>query len=161
MPIIKILFFFTEVFLGNFADMDQEIYRVQKLLNPSKLDNITRLTNSKEFVNIMIDYAMQFNDEGRNYGLIIMHNANHRRIEETYGNKLAAKVVKEIGEKIIEVIGQRAVAARLKEAYFGVIIYIESIDKLKGLTEELKEHIEEINKVDEKSVTIKMTAVCH
>lgn len=147
--------------MGNFADMDQEIYRVQKLLNPSKLDNITRLTNSKEFVNTMIDYAMQFNDEGRNYGLIILHNANHRRIEETYGNKLAAKVVKEIGEKIIDIIGQRAVAARLKEAYFGVIIYIESMDKLEELTEELKKHIEEINKVDEKSVTIKMTAVCH
>jgi EAL domain-containing protein (putative c-di-GMP-specific phosphodiesterase class I)/GGDEF domain-containing protein len=146
--------------VGTFADVDQEIYRVNKLLNPSKLDNMTRLMNNKFFLNTMVDYAMQYNDAGRNYGYIMLHNANQKRIEETYGSKYGVKVIREIGEKIIEVIGQRAVAARTKEAYFGIIIYIDSKEKLQALTHELKENVESINQVDGKSVTIKCTAAC-
>ena len=146
--------------VGNFADVDQEIYRVNKLLSPSKLDNMTRLMNNKFFLNAMVDYAMQYNDAGRNYGYIMLHNANQKRIEETYGSKYGVKVIREIGEKIIEVIGQRAVASRTKEAYFGIIIYIDSKEKLQALTHELKENVESINQVDGKSVTIKCTAAC-
>ena len=146
--------------VGTFADVDQEIYRVNKLLSPSKLDNMTRLMNNKFFLNTMVDYAMQYNDAGRNYGYIMLHNANQKRIEETYGSKYGVKVIREIGEKIIEVIGQRAVAARTKEAYFGIIIYIDSKEKLQALTHELKENVESINQVDGKSVTIKCTAAC-
>ncbi len=147
--------------LGSFADVDQELYRVQKLLNPSRLDNITRLMNSKCFMETMIDYAIQFNDSGKKYGLIMLHNASHQRIEEAFGSKFSSKVLREIGEKIIDVIGQRGVAARVKEAYFAVLIYIDSAEKLKALATELKEHIEEINRVGGNSVTIKMTTIYH
>ncbi len=147
--------------VGSFADIDQEIFRVQKIMNPSKMDNITRLTNSKFFLNSMIDYSIQYNETGKNYGFIVLHNASHRRIEETYGSKFASKVLKEIGEKIIDIIGQRAVASRTKEAYFGILIYIDSLSKLKEFATILKDHIEEIHHVDEKSVTIHMTTVYH
>ena len=90
---------------------------------------------------------MQYNDAGRNYGYIMLHNANQKRIEETYGSKYGVKVIREIGEKIIEVIGQRAVASRTKEAYFGIIIYIDSKEKLQALTHELKENVESINQM--------------
>ena len=144
--------------VGSFADADQELYRVQKLISPSKLDTATRLMNNKFFMSTMIDYAMQFNENGKDYGLILLHSTNHHRIEETFGAKFASKVLREIGEKIIDVIGQRAVAGRPKEAYFGVIIYVDSKDKLKELELQLKEHIEEINSVGGNSVTIRMAS---
>ncbi|WP_024866741.1 bifunctional diguanylate cyclase/phosphodiesterase [Butyrivibrio sp. FCS014] len=147
--------------VGTFEDEDQEIYRVQKLLNPSRIDSVTRLMNSKSFLNVMVDYADQYNSKGRNYGYIALHNANHRRLEKTYGSKFASKVLREIGEKIIDIVGQSGVAARPKEAYFGVIIYEDSKEKLEELTLKLKNHIEEVNSVDGNSVTIKMTTACH
>ena len=145
---------------GSFADVDQELYRVQKLVSPSKLDTSTRLMNNKFFLSTMVDYATQFNETGKNYGYIILHSVNHHRIEETYGAKVASKVLREIGEKIIDIIGQRAVASRTKEAYFSILGYIDSKEKLEEMTKQLKEHIEEINQVDGKSVTIKITIAC-
>ena len=147
--------------VGTFDDIDQEVYRVQRLLNPSRVDNITRLMNSKSFLNVMVDYSTQYNDEGKNYGYIVLHNANHRRLENTYGNKFSAKVLREIGEKIIDLIGQSCVAARVKEAYFCVILYEEDKEKLKEFAMKLKDHIEEINDIDGKNVTLKMTTVYH
>jgi EAL domain-containing protein (putative c-di-GMP-specific phosphodiesterase class I)/GGDEF domain-containing protein len=147
--------------VGSFADVDQEIYRVQKLVNPSKVDTATRLMNNKFFMLTMMDYAAQYNEAGKNYAYIVMHNKNQHRIEETYGSKIAAAVLKEIGEKIIDVINQSAVGSRLKEAYFGIIIFIESREKLEELAEQLKAHIEEITSVNGKSVTVRMTTACH
>lgn len=147
--------------VGSFADVDEEIYRVQKIQNPSKLDSITRLMDNKFFLMTMMDYATQYNEAGRNYAYIILHNANHQRIKDTYGSKIANNLLKEIGEKIIDIISQRAVASRLKEAYFGIIIYIDSKEKLEELANTLKEHIEEINSVDGKNVTLKITTSCH
>lgn len=146
--------------VGSFADVDQEIYRVNKLLAPSKLDNMTRLMNNKFFLAIMVDYAMQYNDDGKNYGFIMLHNANQKRIEDTYGSKFGVKVIREIGEKIIQVIGQKAVAVRTKEAYFGVIIYIDSKKELEQLTRDLVSNVESMNRVDGKNVTIKCSAAC-
>ena len=147
--------------VGTFDDIDQEVYRVQKLLNPSRMDTITRLMNNKSFINVMVDYSDQYNDGGRNYGYIVLHNANHHRLEATYGSKFSAKVLKEIGERIIDVVGQGGVAARIKEAYFGVMLYEDSKEKLKEFAMRLKDHIEEVNAIEGKNVTLKMTTVYH
>ncbi|MCR5557438.1 MAG: EAL domain-containing protein [Butyrivibrio sp.] len=143
--------------MGSFTDIEQELYRTQKLVSPSKLDSITRLMNNKDFVITMVDYAMQYNDAGKNYGYILMHNPNHHRIEEAFGSKFAAKVLKEIAERIIDVIGQKAVASRTKESYFAIMVYIDSKEKLEELAKKLKEHIDDIHFVDGNSVTIRMT----
>jgi len=147
--------------VGTFDDIDQELFRVQKLVNPSRTDKITRLMNSKSFLDVMIDYSEQYNDEGKNYGYIALHNANHQRLTNTFGNKFASKVLKEIGEKIIDIIGQGGVAARIKEAYFCVILYEDSKEKLKELALKLKEHIEDISHIDGKNVTLKITTTYH
>jgi diguanylate cyclase (GGDEF)-like protein len=143
--------------IGSFDDVDQELYRVQKLVNPSRVDNVTRLMNNRFFLEAMVDYAAQYNDAGRNYGIIIIHNSNHKRIVTDYGEKFANKVLREMGEKIIECIGQTAAAARNKEAYFGVIIYIKTREELIELGEKIKAAVLEIHEVDSKSVTLRVS----
>jgi GGDEF domain-containing protein len=147
--------------VGTFDDIDQEVYRIQKILTPSRTDTVTRLMNNKSFLNVMVDYANQYNDNGKNYGYIVLHNVNHRRLEKTYGSKFAIKVLKEIGERIIDIVGQVGVASRLREAYFGVLLYEESKEKLREFAMKLKDHIEEVNTIEGRSVTLKMTTVYH
>lgn len=147
--------------VGSFADVDEEIYRIQKIKNPTKLDTITRLMNTKAFIETMMDYAIQYNDGGRNYAYIILHNSNQRRIKDTYGKEVASCVIRQMGEKIIDVIKQSGAASRLKESYFAIITYIDSKDKLDELTRRIKENIEGINEVDGKSVTIRINTNNH
>lgn len=147
--------------VGNFEDIDEEVFRIQRLMNPTKIDNLTRLMNNKYFMLTMMDYATQYADEGRNYAFILLHNVNHHRIEDTYGSNISASVLRAISDKIIDVTGQTAVASRLKEAYFGILTYLDSKEKLEKLTLKLKEHIEEINQVNGQSVTIKINTACH
>ena len=52
-------------------------------------------------------------------------------------------------------------AARIKEAYFGVMLYEDSKEKLKEFAMRLKDHIEEVNAIEGKNVTLKMTTVYH
>ncbi len=147
--------------VGTFDDIDQELFRIRKLANPSRTDKITRLMNSKSFLEVMFDYSLQYNDEGKNYGYIVLHNVNHQRLLNTFGNKFSAKVLREIGERIIDIVGQGGVAARVKEAYFCVMLYEDSKEKLKEFATKLKKHIEEICSIDGKAVTLKITTVYH
>ncbi len=142
--------------VGSFADVDQELYRVQKLINPSKIDNLTRLMNNRNLLDTMLQFAVQYNDEGRNYGVIVLRNVYHKRIVADYGDKYAGKVIREIGERIIECIGQTAAAGRAKEAYFCILTYVNSREALQELADRLKKHIEEIHSVEGKNVTVKM-----
>lgn len=147
--------------VGSFEDIDEEVFRIQKLMNPTKVDNLTRLMNNKYFMLTMMDYATQYSDEGRNYAFILLHNVNHHRIEDTYGSNISTSVLRAISDKIIDITGQTAVASRLKEAYFGILTYLDSKEKLEKLTLKLKKHIEEINQVNGQSVTIRINTACH
>ncbi len=107
-------------------------------------------------VDTILQYAIQYNDEGKNYGVIVLRNLYHKRIIADYGEKFAGKVIREMGERIIECIGQTAAAGRSKESYFCILTYVTSRESLEELAKKLKEHVEEINSVEGKSVTVKI-----
>ena len=45
-----------------------------------------------------INYAVQYNNKGHNYGLILLKNKKHGRIEETCGEDFANMVLKTMGK---------------------------------------------------------------
>jgi EAL domain-containing protein (putative c-di-GMP-specific phosphodiesterase class I)/GGDEF domain-containing protein len=142
--------------VGYFVDRDE---KYDDNTNQAKKDRITDLMNVRAFLNSMIDYAEQYNEKGRNYGLIVMRNRRHERIVESYGEKFANKVLRVIAERILKVTGQTCAVARIKESVFAVLTYPETEQNLYALEQKLLKELGEITKVDGNSVTMRMKSV--
>ena len=85
--------------VGYFEDVDEMLNSVGKKIEFAKIDTVTGLMNARTIVDSMIDYAIQYNNKGHNYGLILLKNKKHGRIEETYGEDFANTVLKTMGER--------------------------------------------------------------
>ncbi|WP_051204697.1 EAL domain-containing protein [Butyrivibrio sp. VCD2006] len=140
--------------VGFFQDRDEELYRLENLALPSNVDSVTRLMNAKALFISMMDYAVEYSDKGKNYGLIVMRNSKHARIMKSYGSDVAEKLLAEIGRRIIEVTGQSCAVARTKESIFTVLTYVKTREALAYLAESIRKSVESITKIDGNSVTV-------
>ncbi|MBQ8949635.1 MAG: EAL domain-containing protein [Eubacterium sp.] len=145
--------------VGYFEDVDEMLNSVGKKIEFAKIDTVTGLMNARTFVDSMIDYAIQYNNKGHNYGLILLKNKKHGRIEETYGEDFANTVLKTMGERIIEVTGQTCVVARARESIFAILTFVDSADELEKLAREIGENLRGLNEVDGNSVTLRVDMV--
>ena len=144
--------------VGYFDDVDEELSDAGKRAKMAKVDPVTGLMNSHAFVESMIDYAMEYNLKGRNYGLIILVNQKQDRVVSTYGQEFSEKVLAAMGQKIVGVTGQTCAVARAKDAYFAVLTYTASKDELEELAKKIEEELNGINEVDGNSITPRMKA---
>lgn len=142
--------------VGFFEDREDEIRRIDHYTARSDMDAVTGLMNVRALINTIMDYAAQYNDHGRDYGLIVLRNTTHGRITETYGEDLANRVLQAIAEKIVEVTGQTAVVARTKEACFVVLTYTDGQESLDALAQRICRAAEGITSVDRKSITLRI-----
>ncbi len=142
--------------MGFFADSDEELYRVRNIKMPPRIDEITNLMNSKAFAAVHVDYDEEYEKKNRCYGMIVLENKTHNRILATFQENFANKVLKAIGDNMINVVGQKAAAARMKGALFAVISYVDSKEELHELEQELITAMESINEVDGQNVTIRI-----
>ncbi len=143
-------------FVGYFIDGEEELARVNRIEGPARVDNITNLMNARSFLDAMIGYAIQYSDNNKNYGLILMENATHDRIIQTYGKEVSNKLLYQIGRKIIEVTEQSCAVGRTKNSLFAVMTTIDSKEELEALRERLVKNIEEIRTVEGENVTVRM-----
>ncbi len=142
--------------VGYFADSDEEMARVKNIKGPSRVDNITRLMNSRAFVQTVVDYYTEYNAKNRLYGLIMLENKTHERIKSNFQLEFSNEVLNQIGEKIIDVIGQTAAAARIKESVFAILTYARTKRELENIAEKVRQSVESINEVNDCKVTIRL-----
>ena len=142
--------------LGFFIDSDAVIKKVNETEGSSSIDPITGLMSARGFVDVLMDYTTQYNDNGRNYGMIVLKNSAHSRIVYTYGKEYAEKVLKTIGETIMKVAGQTCAVARTKESYFAILTYVDNPISFDKLIDQVKAHVSNIKTVDGKSTTMRL-----
>ena len=143
--------------VGYFIDGEDELARVNGLEGgPSRIDIVTGLMNARSFLDVMIGYAIQMADTGRNYGLIMLDNIKQERIVQTFGKEIGDKLLKEIGKKIVEVTGQTAAVARTKNAVYAIMTNVETKEELEKLQKELIDNIESIKEIDDIDVTVRI-----
>ena len=146
--------------VGFFQDRDEELYRLENLALPTNVDSVTGLMNAKALFISMMDYAVEYSDKGKNYGLIILRNSKHQRIVKSYGQGVAEKLLAEIGRRIINVTGQSCAVSRTKESYFAILTYVKTREALMFLAGEIKKSVDSITKIDGNSVTVMSDVAC-
>ncbi|MBO4414499.1 MAG: EAL domain-containing protein [Lachnospiraceae bacterium] len=142
--------------IGSFRDSEDELFMIGSKKNEAQKDPVTGLVNAHAFVDHLIDYAAKYNDNGLDYGIIVINNLSFDRIVQTYGKDFSEKVLKKIAERIIENTGDTCIVSRPKYSIFAIISAVSDKQRFRELAEELKKSIMSINEVDNNSVTMRI-----
>lgn len=142
--------------IGYFEEEEEELLRLKNSSSISRTDPVTGLMNVHAFLDSLLDYAMEYRDNGQDYGLIVLNNRNHSRIKESYGEEFAKKVLKKMADTIIRITGQTCVAARTKDAILVVLTHLNSRQTFYDLADEIKRRLNGINAVDGNPVTVRI-----
>ncbi len=140
--------------MGYFIDISEELDRMDALYKIDKVDKISGLMTVKAFLNTMVDYSVGRASTGQDYGLIIIRNVNHDRIVQSYGINFAERVIREISDRIVSLTGTSCAVGRINDEDFALITYVNDKRELDYLDNQLKEKIEGIREVDNKSITL-------
>ena len=120
------------------------------------MDPVTGLLNAHAFADSMIDYAIQYHDRNRNYGIIVVRNARHQRVIDTYGTEFAQLTLKEMGKCISEIMGKRSVIARAKESIFCVLAFVNDEKDLLEKAEKIEKKLNGLNQVKGNPITMRI-----
>ncbi len=140
--------------MGYFIDIGDELNRMDDLYNIEKIDKITGLMTIRAFLNAFVDYSVQRQSKGIDYGLIILREVNHDRIVDSFGEAFGNKVLEAMADEMLSLTGQSCLIARVKDADFGILTHLSEQEDLDILASQLKEKIESVRKVDGCSITL-------
>ncbi len=141
--------------MGHFTDCSEKAEEIRRERGTMR-DPVTNLISARAFVDAMMDFTIQYHENGRNYGVIVLQNSKHSRVTETYGEEFAKYLFKIMAEKIVEITGPNCVVSRTKGAYFAVLTYIDDEQNFIRLAEKLGDALNGMNKVDGNPLTIRM-----
>lgn len=143
--------------MGYFIDVDEELQRMDSLFQVKRLDHVTSLMNGKAFMDVLMDYASDYNENGTDYALIILRNTRHDRIISDYGKEFADKVLKRMSEEILKSTAGSIVAARVTNSDFAMLSYTTKQSELDMLTEKIKTAVNSIKEIDGNKLTLKVS----
>lgn len=146
--------------MGYMIDADAESGRMDSLYALGKMDRATGLMNAKGFMETFVEYSIQYNDYGRNFGLIVISNEKYERILSTYGGKFTDRLSERMGEILVQETPANCVVARVKDGEFALLAYLGSKNELEDMAAKLCKKLEDIKELDGNSVTIKIKTGC-
>ena len=144
--------------VGFIVDREMKLADLQIGLGALKKDPVTDLMDAHAFADTLIDYAIQYHDRGRNYGVILLRNEKHARVLDTYGEAFSNQVLRQMGKVIVEVVGQNSVVARVKGSIFAVLTYVKNEEEIMKLKDELREKLHGVNSVEGNPITTRINA---
>lgn len=145
---------------GYFLDAEREIGKAAKELQRIKRDPVTQLMEANAFADILADYAKQYHDEGKKYGLILARNTKYDRILESYGEEVANHALAKMGAILKEKLGQNCVLARIRDSVFAVLMHLEEEQELYEKAQLVQESLSELKTVKGNPITMRIqTAV--
>ena len=142
--------------IGLFVDKDERSANARNKAETLKRDSATGLMNARTLVEYMIDYALQYHNRGRNYGLIVLQNSRHSRIVETYDEKFGNMVLREMGKSITGLAGRHSVVARTRDSVFAILMYVRQEKDIHELAAKIKERLDGIKEVEGNAVTMRI-----
>ncbi|MCR5458556.1 MAG: EAL domain-containing protein [Acetatifactor sp.] len=144
--------------VGYIVDREMKLADLQIGLGALKKDPVTGLDDAHSFADALIDYAVQYHDRERNYGVILLRNEKHARIVDTYGEQFANQVLSQMGKVIISVAGQNCVVARVKGSIFAILTSLGEDAEAVRLKDELQGKLSGMNSVEGNPITMRINS---
>ncbi|MBR6281379.1 MAG: GGDEF domain-containing protein, partial [Lachnospiraceae bacterium] len=142
--------------MGYFIDIDEELSLLDNIYNERRLDAVTGLMNVNALGEASKSYAHNYATNQTNYAQIVLRNENHHRIVKDYGEEFGNKLLKEMGNVILEVTDGKCAVGKCLGADFGAVTNYTKQPEFDQLIQELVTKLENIRKIDGKDITVKI-----
>ncbi|MCR5286843.1 MAG: EAL domain-containing protein [Saccharofermentans sp.] len=142
--------------MGYLIDMDEAKKNLGEFGTAPEVDEVTGVKNTYSFIKAVSEFSNQYHSFKRDYGLILLKNTKSDRILKDYGKEFSDSVLQRIVDEIVDEVGDTGIVARANDSVLAVATYADSREAVKAIAEKLKEQIESIISVDDKSITIKI-----
>ncbi|MBP5330380.1 MAG: EAL domain-containing protein, partial [Lachnospiraceae bacterium] len=142
--------------IGVFRDSDEEQKMIESLIGRTREDTVTELLNAHAFIDGLIDYAFKYNEDGSDYGIIVINNLRFDRILQSYGRDFGDKVLKRMARTISESVDNKCLVARPKQSIFAIMTRVEDPAYFAKMADTVRENILKLKEIDGNKITMKI-----
>lgn len=140
--------------MGYFLDEQM----VAKLTNTERavtgIDPVTGLENVSQFLDDLTNYARDYRNDHRTYGILFLRVPEVSRIAGRYGDAVGNGVLRAVAEAMEEEAGNTGACARIGSDQFAVLAKYQAKSEIKELAAAMRRRIEDIRETDGRSVTL-------
>ncbi len=142
--------------MGYFVDIDQELERLDKLYQERRLDSVTGLMNLTALAEVSKSYSQNYLSNGVDFTLLIIRNDTHQRIVKDFGEDFANRLLKKIGDTIVESSGGSGAVAKCLSSDFALLTNICDPSELDILKNNIQTELGKIKELDGNNITLKI-----
>ncbi|PNR98451.1 hypothetical protein X927_09725 [Petrotoga mexicana DSM 14811] len=118
------------------TDITNNLKKEEEILRVLKYDSLTGLPNLKSLLE-RIENVLQKNSEENKFALLIMKIDELHELIDFHGLETMNRVIKEVAEKITEIVGKRYFVSVISKDEFAFFGAFEGIDELESLATNL------------------------
>lgn len=129
--------------IGFFVDID-----IQNPKAMEETDDLTHLMNANGAVKSFASYKKSYRFYGIDFMITSINVISFKQFNEQYGRDLGDKMLKTIGDAIVEVVGKNSVVARIAGDEFVILNQISNLDMAREINQKITKAIRDIKEVD-------------
>ncbi|MFC3108028.1 putative bifunctional diguanylate cyclase/phosphodiesterase [Undibacterium arcticum] len=103
-------------------DVTERVRAQRQIEHLAFFDELTGLPNRAKLRSDLQDAITQAKEGGKSLALLIVELTRFREINYTLGHLIGDELLKQVGSRIREVAGERALSARISNVQFGVVL---------------------------------------
>ena len=142
--------------MGYFIDVDQELERLDEFYQARRLDSVTGLMNLAAFAEVSKSYSQNYLSNGVDFTLLIIRNDTHQRIIKDFGEDFANRLLKKIGDTIVESSEGSGAVAKCLSSDFALLTNICDPSELDILKNNIQTELGKIKELDGNNITLKI-----
>ena len=142
--------------MGYFIDVDQELERLDELYQARRLDSVTGLMNLAALAEVSKSYSQSYLSNGVDFTLLIIRNDTHQRIIKDFGEDFANRLLKKIGDTIVESSEGNGAVAKCLSSDFALLTNICDPSELDILKNNIQTELGKIKELDGNNITLKI-----
>ncbi len=140
--------------LGSFIIADELRSEEGSLVNANTTDPLTGLMTAPMLLEYTARYVESFRLYHENFAVIRITLSEYFRVNQTYGEKIANAMLREISQILLQKIGVRAVLARLFAGNFVMVSKCKDKDEIRAIADEIEAALEDTHELAGYPVTL-------
>ncbi len=129
---------------GTIKNVTKEVQLSEELTFQASHDELTRLYNRRELRNRLQIALDRFKSEGSVFSLLILDLDHFKTVNDTSGHMAGDALLKTVSDKLVRLVGEEDVVARMGGDEFAIIFDSQEIEAARDVAEHIRNTIEEL-----------------